>query len=251
MSVLVDRGILDAMVSGAIVIRPFDRACLGTNSYDVHLAPTLRVYKSGVERVDVVGGGSEMIDLLGPLDVRAPRETVDVTIPEEGFVLEPGELYLASTVEHTESREHVPVLNGRSSIGRLGLSIHVTAGTGDVGFRGCWTMELFVIRRLRVYAGIPIGQLLWFTTDSAPLVPYGDKASAKYADAGPLPMASMLHAELKPACKHVRIKTGGLVTTINRAWLVETCLDCGATRTTNSRGSDPSAWATAGDGEDD
>lgn len=196
MSVLVDNDILLAMDRGVIVIRPFDRRCLGANSYDVHLAPTLRVYKDGRVRVQIVGGGSDAIDLLGPLDVRVPRETIDVPIPEEGIVLAPGELYLASTTEYTESHEHVPMLNGRSSLGRYGLSIHVTAGTGDVGFRGHWTMELFVIKPLRVYAGLAVGQLLWLETSGTPLMPYGDKASAKYNDAGPLPQPSKLHEEL-------------------------------------------------------
>lgn len=196
MSVLVDRDVLAAIDRGSIVITPFDRACLGTNSYDVHLAPTLRVYKNGKETVWLIDGGSERIDFLGPLDTRAQRDTIDVPIPEGGIVLEPGELYLASTIEHTESREHVPMLNGRSSLGRLGLSIHVTAGTGDRGFRGCWTMELFVIKRLRIYAGDPVGQLLWFTTESEPLVSYDRKPSAKYNDAGALPQPSKLHEEL-------------------------------------------------------
>ncbi len=180
MSILVDNDILIAMERGEIVIDPFDRGCLGTNSYDVHLRAELRVYT----------------DHETPLDVDKPRRTRDVPIPNGGLILEPGELYLASTVEHTESHAHVPVLNGRSSIGRLGLSIHVTAGTGDVGFCGMWTMELFVIKRLRIRAGIPIAQLLWFTASSAPAVPYYRKPSAKYRGAGPLPQPSLLHQEL-------------------------------------------------------
>lgn len=196
MSALVDADILAALASGAIVIDPFDRTCLGTNSYDVHLAPTLRVYKSlGKEVVWREACGMTWLKEV-PLDVRVPRETVDVTIPEDGLTLEPGELYLASTVERTESLFHLPMLNGRSSLGRLGLSIHVTAGTGDVGFRGHWTMELFVVKRLRIYPNIPIGQLLWFTTENEPLVPYGSKPSAKYSDAGAFPQASKLHEEL-------------------------------------------------------
>lgn len=193
--VLVDRDILVAMGRGAIVIRPFDRACLGTNSYDVHLAPTLRVYKSTAYDVDCFGGETLHVG-DEPLDTRSSRETVDIVIPDDGYVLRPGELYLASTVEHTESHEHVPMLNGRSSTGRLGLSIHVTAGTGDRGFRGPWTMELTVVRPLRVHAGDPIGQLLWLTTSNVPLVPYDQKPSAKYNDAGPLPQPSKLHEEL-------------------------------------------------------
>jgi dCTP deaminase len=195
-SILVDKDILLAIDRGRIVIDPFDRACLGTNSYDVHLAPTLRVYKGDLERVEPAINDGAWIAATPPLDMRRPRETHDVAIPEDGYVLKPGELYLASTVEHTESWDHVPMLNGRSSVGRLGLSIHVTAGTGDVGFRGAWTMELFVVRPLRIYAGVPIGQLLWMTVSSAPLVPYDRKPSAKYSDAGPLPQTSKLHEEL-------------------------------------------------------
>ncbi len=183
MSILVDRDIIAAMERGSIVITPFDRKCLGTNSYDVHLAPTLRVYTSTLWQSDE------------PLDTRCARGTVDLVIPSDGYVLEPGELYLASTVEHTESKEHVPMLNGRSSTGRLGFSIHVTAGTGDVGFRGPWTLELTVVKRLRVHAGDAIGQLLWFYPSGPPLVPYGQKPSAKYNDAGPLPQPSKLHEE--------------------------------------------------------
>ncbi len=195
MSILVDRDILAAMERGSIIITPFDRKCLGTNSYDIHLAPTLRVYKRDVLQdlyrsvLDVDDG----IDV--PLDTRVSRDTVDIPIPDDGFILEPGELYLASTIEHTESKEHVPMLNGRSSTGRLGLSIHVTAGTGDIGFRGPWTMELTVVKRLRVHAGDAIGQLLWFYPSGPPLVPYGKKSSAKYNDAGPLPQPSKLHEE--------------------------------------------------------
>lgn len=196
MSVLVDRDILLAMDRGAVVITPFRRECLGTNSYDVHLAPTLRVYKTEKSKLFYSMTSEQFED--EPLDTRMRRDTVDIEIPSDGFILEPGELYLASTVEWTESLEHVPMLNGRSSTGRLGLSIHVTAGTGDVGFRGPWTMELTVVKRLRVYAGDAIGQLLWFRTESAPITQYGDKPSAKYNDAGPLPQPSRLHEERPP-----------------------------------------------------
>lgn len=180
--ILVDRDILYAIEAGDIKIEPFDRNALGTNSYDVHLAPTLKVYK----RTDEHG-------LAKCLDVREKPETEEITIPEEGYVLMPGVLYLASTIEYTEAHKHVPMLNGKSSIGRLGLSIHVTAGTGDVGFCNHWTMELFVIEPLRIYAGIPIGQLLYFQPANAPLVPYGQKNNAKYVVREATPQASLMH----------------------------------------------------------
>lgn len=191
MSVLVDSEILRAIDQyKSIVIEPFDRNSLGTNSYDVHLAKTLKCYKP-------IRGVFERYTI--ELDCSKPNPTYDIEIPEEGFVLRPGTLYLASTVEYTESREHLPFLNGKSSIGRLGLSIHVTAGTGDVGFRGHWTMELFVIHPLRIKAGMAIGQLLWFNTNEAPDVPYDRKQSAKYNNRDPLPQASKMHQEQSSA----------------------------------------------------
>lgn len=179
---LVDRDILKALEEGDIKIEPFDRKALGTNSYDVHLAPVLKVYK----RTDAQGQAK-------CLDVRHKTETEEIVIPEEGYVLMPGVLYLASTVEYTETLKHIPMLNGKSSIGRLGLSIHVTAGTGDVGFCNHWTMELFVIEPLRVYPNIPIGQLLYHHASSRPLVPYGKKNNAKYIVREAAPQASLMH----------------------------------------------------------
>lgn len=230
MSVLVDRDIIEAMVRGDIVIRPFNRDNLGTNSYDVRLASTLRVYDKPV------------------LDLRVPCSTTDVEIPASGLVLEPGKLYLASTMEYTESRAYVPMLNGRSSLGRYGLSIHVTAGTGDRGFRGVWTMELFVVQKLRVYPGIPVGQLLWFTTTSEPLIPYDAKPSAKYNNVSKLPQASKLHEELEveaKGCKHEVIASGKPV---HRRWgtyATEVCQRCFSWRRMNHRGGDVSEWFPA------
>jgi dCTP deaminase len=198
MSVLVDSEIRRAHDSGVIIIEPFDRKALGTNSYDVHLAKTLRIYKTEYMTVpdpNAYAALERTINVPAPLDARGKHETIDIEIPDSGYVLMPNELYLASTVEYTESHQHLPLLNGKSSIGRLGLSIHVTAGTGDVGFRGHWTMELFVIKPLRVYAGMAIGQLLWIDTKEAPDVPYDLKQSAKYNNRDPLPQASRMHQE--------------------------------------------------------
>jgi len=194
---LVDREILAAIKKGTIVIEPFDREALGTNSYDVHLAQTLLTYAPAYEVTkrarddDYYGSPPMQTTVEKPLDVREARVTIEHVIGHEGFVLNPGELYLASTVEYTESHHHVPILNGKSSLGRLGLSIHVTAGTGDVGFCNHWTMELFVIKPLRVYAGMPVGQLLWHSTSGGlPLRSYKDKPSAKYGGRDLKPRAS-------------------------------------------------------------
>jgi dCTP deaminase len=116
-------------------------------------------------------------------------------------VLVPGELYLGVTVEYTETHRHVPFLEGKSSGGRLGLSIHATAGKGDVGFCGHWTLEITVARPLRVYARMPIGQLIYHTVSSQPIVSYDRKHTQKYSarsergerSEDPAPVASRMH----------------------------------------------------------
>lgn len=187
--ILVDKDILAAREAGNIVIEPFDRAALGTNSYDVHLGSTLLTYR-GIEKFNPVTGRT-MVSTL-PLDCKVEQPTEQHAIGDDGFVLEPHTLYLASTVEYTESHEHVPFLEGKSSLGRLGLSIHVTAGKGDVGFRGHWTMEMTVVHPLRVYAGMPVGQLIWFQCSRSPEMSYSAKKSAKYGNRDPLPQPSRM-----------------------------------------------------------
>jgi dCTP deaminase len=123
-----------------IFISDFDESRLNPNSYNLRLGDELVVYKRRV------------------LDMKEVNETEVITIPEEGYVLQPGVLYLARTVEHTETRNLVPMLEGRSSIARLGILVHVSAGFGDVGFKGFWTLELSCVQPVRIYAGVEICQ---------------------------------------------------------------------------------------------
>jgi len=108
--ILTDEQILESIENKEIVIDPYDRACLGTNSYDVHLGSTLAVY------IDKV------------LDAKKHNKIREIEIGEEGFVIQPGVLYLGVTSEYTETHNSVPFLEGKSSIGRLGIDIHATAG---------------------------------------------------------------------------------------------------------------------------
>ena len=172
--ILSDTKIRQLIEAGDIIIKPYDDSCLGCNSYDVHLSPHLRVYTSDI------------------LDARAHNQTRDITIGDEGFVLQPGVLYLGSTIEYTESHKHVPFIEGKSSTGRLGISIHATAGRGDVGFCGHWTLEITVPQPVRVYAGMPIAQLIYYVVDGEVAVPYNKKQSAKYSDQGEKPVESMM-----------------------------------------------------------
>jgi len=123
--ILVDKTILSEIDKGNIKVVPFNREYLGTNSIDLTLNPEILVYRNDV------------------LDCKSINTTKPITIPNEGMVLMPGQLYIASTNEYTETLNAVPKLEGKSSLGRLGLFIHVTAGYGDVGFKGTWTLELF------------------------------------------------------------------------------------------------------------
>ena len=101
------------------------------------------------------------------LDVRRSNRYRRHIIPPEGFDLHPGQLYLGRTVERTETHNLVPMLEGRSSVGRLGLFVHVTAGFGDVGFCGFWTLELFAVHPIRIYPNLPICQIFYHTVQGA------------------------------------------------------------------------------------
>lgn len=172
--ILSDKKILEQIETGQIVIEPFDQACLGTNSYDVHLSRYLAVY------VDEY------------LDARKHNKIREIIIPEEGFVLMPGKLYLGVTQEYTETHATVPFLEGKSSIGRLGIDIHATAGKGDVGFCNTWTLEISCVQPVRIYAGMPVGQLIYFVVDGEIDNYYNRKRNAKYNERTIRPVESMM-----------------------------------------------------------
>lgn len=172
--ILSDKEISEAMALGQIVIEPFRNNCLGTNSYDVHLGKDLAVYT-----VDI-------------LDAKKENPIRHFVIPPEGFVLMPDMLYLGVTEEYTETHAHVPFLEGKSSVGRLGIDIHATAGKGDVGFSNYWTLEISVKMPVRVYAGMPIGQIIYFAVQGEVHTPYHLKKSAKYNDKSALPKESQM-----------------------------------------------------------
>ncbi|MEY4903853.1 MAG: hypothetical protein RLZZ292_1668 [Bacteroidota bacterium] len=169
-----DKKILESIATQQIVIEPFRRDCLGTNSYDVHLAKYLAVYKDR------------------ELDAKRHNEIEEIIIPEEGFVLQPGTLYLGVTEEYTETHNAVPFLEGKSSIGRLGIDIHATAGKGDVGFCNTWTLEISCVHPVRVYAGMPVGQLIYFKVDGEIEHFYNKKSNAKYNERTTKPVESMM-----------------------------------------------------------
>jgi len=172
--ILSDLRILEEMDKGTIKIEPYTRDCLGSNSYDVHLGKYLAVYEAD------------------ELDARKHNTIRHFEIPDEGIVLTPKEFYLGVTHEYTETHAHVPFLEGKSSTGRLGIDIHATAGKGDVGFCGNWTLEISVKKPVRVYAGMPIGQLIYFPVEGEIEVKYNQKKNAKYSGQPNRPVESMM-----------------------------------------------------------
>lgn len=159
-----------------IVIDPFHESRLNPNSYNLTLHEDLMVYRDKT------------------LDMARPNEVERFKIPAEGLVLEPHRLYLARTAERTETRGLVPMIEGRSSIGRLGLFVHVTAGFGDVGFKGFWTLEMFAVQPIRIYSGIEICQIFYHEIAGDDIIEY---AGGKYHDNHDI-QPSYLFRELAP-----------------------------------------------------
>ncbi len=126
-----------------IIIRPFDEKRINPNSYNLSLAPELMVYRKH------------------ELDMKTPNEVERIVIPEDGLLLQPNKLYLGRTNEYTATNHFVPMLEGRSSTGRLGMFIHVSAGFGDVGFAGYWTLEIFCVQPVRVYPNVEVCQIYY------------------------------------------------------------------------------------------
>ena len=157
-----------------IIIEPFNERAINPNSCNLRLADELLVYENHV------------------LDMKTPNATREIKIPPEGIVLEPGKLYLGRTLEYTETRNLVPMLEGRSSIGRLGLFVHVTAGFGDVGFKGFWTLEIHCIQPIRIYAGVEVCQVYYHTIEGE----YAEYVSGKYQNNKGI-QASLLHLDFE------------------------------------------------------
>jgi dCTP deaminase len=167
-----------------IFIEPFDEQQLNPNSYNLRLHDELLTYEEVV------------------LDMKKPNRVRRLQIPPEGLVLTPNQLYLGRTLERTETHQLVPMIEGRSSVGRLGLFVHVTAGFGDVGFCGFWTLEMFAVQPVRIYPGVPICQIFYHQV-------YGqirEYCSEKYQNNRDI-QPSLLFTELDP---NARIHDGQL-----------------------------------------
>jgi dCTP deaminase len=161
-----------------IHIEPFAPQRLNPNSYNLTLHHELLTYEEVV------------------LDMKKPNRTRRITIPDEGLVLSPNQLYLGRTVEMTETHNLVPMIEGRSSIGRLGLFVHVTAGFGDVGFRGYWTLEMFAVQPVKIYPHVEICQIFYHQLTGE----VHEYVSDKYQNNHDI-QPSLLYKELNPGAK--------------------------------------------------
>lgn len=143
---------IKARLGKDIFISNFNEDQLNPNSYNLKLHNILEVYDYR----------NDKDNYMSHIDMKKENKTKKIKIDKDGYVLEPGVLYLARTKEFTETHRLIPCLSGRSSIGRLGINVHVTAGFGDVGFKGYWTLEIFVVEPVKIYPDVDICQIYYF-----------------------------------------------------------------------------------------
>ena len=184
--ILSDHTIREQLEAGRIVIDPFDPACVQPSSVDLHVDAEFRVFRNN---------RYPFIDVKQAQDL---TELVEVK-PDEPFILHPGEFVLGSTLERVAIPDDlVARLEGKSSLGRLGLLIHSTAGYVDPGWDGYLTLELSNVANLpiTIYPGMKIGQISFFRLTTAADTPYGGAGSKYQGQRGPT--ASRIHEEFTP-----------------------------------------------------
>lgn len=218
---LTGREILKQVKKGNIHIDPFDESQLNPNSYNLRLGKELAIYSRGsTDRVydlqnlsksnpHVITGITETDpgfysmdvkadndnnyimecplmynSVLDPISMNKDNELIRFEIPETGYVLQPGVLYLGRTVEHTYTDKYIPMINGRSSGGRLGISIHICAGFGDIGFDGTWTLEITAVEPVIIFPNTEIAQVCYFTPVGNTKMQYNGRYNKQVAATG-------------------------------------------------------------------
>jgi dCTP deaminase len=178
--ILSDRSIREELASGGIEIEPLDEGAIQPSSVDLHVDRYFRVFRN---------------DTTPYIDPKQAQEDLTelVEVADEGtFILHPGEFVLGSTLERVAlGTDLVARLEGKSSLGRLGLLIHSTAGFVDAGWNGHLTLELSNVANLpiAIYPGMKIGQISFLRMSTEAENPYGSDATAsKYkGQQGPTP----------------------------------------------------------------
>ena len=197
MSVLADRDIRAELEAGRVRIDPYDPADLQPSSVDLHLDRSFRVFRNN--RYAFIDPRTPQPDLTEMLTVA----------DDEPFILHPGEFVLGQTTEWVELPDDlVARLEGRSSLGRIGLLIHSTAGYIDPGFRGTVTLELSNVANLPIalYFGMKIGQISFFRMTSPVERPYGSKELGSKYQGQSTPTASASYRDFDASR---RLQKGG------------------------------------------
>lgn len=135
------------VLAGKIFLEPFDKSLVNPNSYNYRLGDILLVSNNLKNATEGIGYKR-------------------IKIPPTGYTLKPKRLYLGSTFETIGSTSFVPSLIGRSSLGRLGLFLQITADLGHIGTKHKWTLELAVVQPLKIYPGMRIGQVSFWKPDN-------------------------------------------------------------------------------------
>ncbi len=183
--ILTGKEIHKQVVLGEIDISPFDEKLVNPVSVDLRLGEKFAVYAENARW----GTDGTICKHNGkPLDAMAENAVVTGTLPHQGMVLKPGILYLMHTAERVHTKHYVPVLDGKSSIGRLGIKVHETAGYGDPGFDGQYTLEVTVVNQVRVYPAMRFCQMRFHTMEGPPTLYEGNYRGV--AAEGPVPSRS-------------------------------------------------------------
>lgn len=142
--ILTGQEIEERVNKGEIIISPFEKKQLNPNSYNFRLGDYVYVYENEI------------------LDPKVKQKTILIDIPDDGLVLQPNKVYLGYIREKMGSNFFVPIINGRSSIGRLGLFIHITANLIDIGSINNWTLQMHAVQPVKIYKGMLIGQVTFW-----------------------------------------------------------------------------------------
>lgn len=143
--ILTGEEIIRELRNQQISIDPFNEKNITTNSYDFHLGSSIKIYKNKI------------------LDSKLPQAFETLTIPENGLTLVPDKIYLGHTKEIIGSNAYVPIIRGRSSTGRMGIFVHITADLIDIGYFGQCTLMLHVVQPVVIYPNMKIGQVTFWT----------------------------------------------------------------------------------------
>lgn len=159
---LTGAAIAEDVKEGRISIEPYDPTNLNPNSYNLTIGNTCKILDLNCETVinpfiDISQFNIEATYRY--IDTAKPIQYTDIEIPEEGLILRPGELYLIATNETIGTDCYIPMITGRSSMGRIGVSVHQEAGFGDIGYHGKWTLQVTVVKPVKIYPNMKIAQM--------------------------------------------------------------------------------------------